>query len=131
LVVMVSGQHGARLCDMNSRRAPRAFTIIEILVALILMGVAAAGLVSALTGDRRLRDLAASQTFAADRTRERLETLAALPCAAAASGTSASAWGSERWNASASQSSWQLTDTLSLVRVGAPLLVLARVGCPE
>src|SRR5476651_692959 len=128
---MVSGPRGATLCGMNLRRARRAFTIIEILVALILLGVAGAGLVSALTGDRRLRDLAAAQLFAADRARERLESLAALPCAAAASGTSASPWGSERWSAIATQNSWQLTDTLSLARVAAPLIVLARVACPE
>lgn len=128
---MVSGADVATLCDMKLRGARRAFTIIEILVALILMGIAAAGLVSALTGDRRLRDLAAVQTFAADRARERLETLAALPCASATSGTYASALGSERWSATVSQSSWQLTDTLSLARVAAPLIISARVACPE
>jgi prepilin-type N-terminal cleavage/methylation domain-containing protein len=130
-MVMVCGLHGATLCCMKLRETRQAFTIIEILVALILLGVAGAGLVSALTGDRRLRDLAAAQLFAADRARERLESLAALPCAAAASGTSASPWGSERWSAIATQNSWQLTDTLSLARVAAPLIVLARVACPE
>jgi prepilin-type N-terminal cleavage/methylation domain-containing protein len=132
--VLVSGQRAATLCGMNLRPARRAFTLIEILVALILMGVAAAGLVSALTGDRRLRDLAAAQLFAAERARERIESLAALPCSASAGGTSNSAWGSERWNATASkegQSSWQLADTLSLGRSTAPVILLARVACPE
>lgn len=118
------------LCGMNRRCARRAFTLIEVLVALILMGVASAGLVSALSGDRRLRDLAAAQLFAADRARERLESLAALPCVAAASGVSTSPWGSERWSAAASPSSWTLTDTLSLARTAAPLVIVARVACP-
>lgn len=116
---------------MKLRRARRAFTLVELLVALMLMGVAAAALVSALSGDRRLRDLGAAHLFAADRTRERLESLAALPCGAAASGTSASAWGTERWNATAAQSSWILTDTLTLTRSKAPLVILARIACPE
>ena len=125
---MVSGVPVATLCDMNRRRA---FTLIEVLVALILMGVAAAGLVSALTGDRRLRDLAAAHLFAADRARERLESLAVLPCVAAASGASISAWGSERWTAAVSQSSWELADTLVLAHIAAPLVIRARVACPE
>ena len=48
----------------------RAFTLVELLVALIMVGVGVAGLVSALTGDRRLRDMAAAHAFAADRARE-------------------------------------------------------------
>lgn len=130
---MVFRERGATFGGMNLRRARRAFTLIEMLVALMLMAVAAAALVSALTGDRRLRDLAAAQQFAADRARERLESLAALPCAAAASGTSASVWGSERWSATAVQSSWNLTDTLRLAGSASekPLVVLARVACPE
>lgn len=115
---------------MNRRRTRCAFTLVEVLVALILMGVASAGLVSALSGDRRLRDLAAAQLFAADRARDRLESLAALPCAAAASGASASQWGSERWSAVVSQSSWTLTDTLSLARAPVPLVIVAHVACP-
>jgi len=115
----------------RARCARRAFTIIELLVALVLMGVAAAGLAGALTGDRRLRDLAAAQAFAADRARERLELLAALPCSSEASGTSASVWGLERWRASSSQVAWSLTDSLLLRRSAAPLVIEARVACPD
>jgi prepilin-type N-terminal cleavage/methylation domain-containing protein len=118
------------LCGMDHRRARRAFTLVEVLVALMLMGIASAGLASALTNDRRLRDLAAAQLFAADRARARLESLAALPCAASASGASASTWGSERWSAAGSPSSWTLTDTLVLARTAAPLVFVARVACP-
>jgi prepilin-type N-terminal cleavage/methylation domain-containing protein len=117
---------------MNHGRARRAFTLIEVLVALIMMGVAATGLVSALTGDRRLRDLAAAHEFAADRARERIELLAALPCSSDASGSSVSAWGSERWRASSSQVAWYLTDSLIPTRrSAAPLVIVARVACPD
>jgi prepilin-type N-terminal cleavage/methylation domain-containing protein len=113
---------------MTRRR--RAFTLIEVLVALIIMGVGAAGLAGALAGDLRLRDLAAANALAAGVARDRLELLAALPCSADASGTSESAWGSERWRASASPSSWSLTDTLRLRRTAAPVVIRARVACP-
>jgi prepilin-type N-terminal cleavage/methylation domain-containing protein len=118
------------LCGMITTHDRRAFTLVELLVALIIMGVAAAGLASALTGDRRMRDLAAAHAFAADRARERLELLASLPCSAPASGASASAWALERWSATASPSAWSLTDTVTLVRSSAQMVVQARVICP-
>ena len=116
---------------MKRFRSRRAFTIVELLVALVMMGIAAAALVSALTGDRRLRDLAAAHAFAADRARERLEWLAALPCAADVAGRSASAWGVESWRASPEALAWRLTDSLVLRRWEAPLVVEARVACPD
>jgi prepilin-type N-terminal cleavage/methylation domain-containing protein len=117
---------------MKPSRARRAFTLIELLVALVVMGVAVAGLVCALTGDRRLRDLSAAHSFAADRTRERLELLASLPCTSNASGTSESAWGSERWRASWSQSAWSLTDSLIMLHPSSvPIVIDARVACPD
>jgi prepilin-type N-terminal cleavage/methylation domain-containing protein len=109
----------------------RAYTLIELLVALIMMGVGVAGLVGALTGDRRLRDMAAAHTFAADRARERVELLAALPCNGSASGTVVSDWGTEHWFASSSQSVWSLTDSLSLARSSVPLVIAARITCPD
>jgi prepilin-type N-terminal cleavage/methylation domain-containing protein len=109
----------------------RGFTLIEVLVALILLGVASAGLVTSLTGDRKIRDMSAAQLFAAGRARDRIETLALLACAADASGTSVSAWGSERWHASASPTAWSLTDSLVLTRSTVPLVIQARVACPD
>lgn len=116
---------------MNRLRARHAITLVELMVALIILGVAAAGLVRALTGDRRLRDLAAANAFAADRMRERLEQLAGLPCSPDASGTYASVWGTERWRASSSRFSWHLTDSLELRGSRVPLLLEARVPCPD
>ena len=116
---------------MHRPRTRHAFTLVELLVALLLLGVAAEGLVSALTGDRRLRELAAAHSFAADRVRERLEQLAGLPCSPAASGTSGSAQVSEYWRASSSGFSWQLTDSLVLRGSTAPLVIEARVACPD
>ena len=115
---------------MKSRGTRRAFTIVEVLVALVIMGVACAGLAGGLTGDRRLRDLAAAELSAADRARERMELLAALPCDAESSGTNDAAWGTERWRATPATAAWHLTDSLRIRGSVAPLVFDLRVACP-
>jgi prepilin-type N-terminal cleavage/methylation domain-containing protein len=118
------------LRGMNRRGDRRAFTIVEVLVALVIMGVACAGLAGGLAGDRRLRDLAAGDLFAADRARERIELLAALPCAGESVGSSASAWGFERWRAVPATAAWRLTDSLFIRGSAAPIVFDLRVACP-
>jgi prepilin-type N-terminal cleavage/methylation domain-containing protein len=108
----------------------RAFTLVEVLVALVLMGVAAAGLVTALTGDHRVRELAAASSAAAGVARDRLELLSALPCSGDASGVTAFAWGAERWRAQASRSAWLLTDSLVPQSPATAIVIEARVACP-
>lgn len=119
--------HGTR----RTRRAPRAFTLIEVVVALVLTSAGAAALAGTVTADRRLRDMAAAQVFAADRARDLMELLSALPCASDANGTFTSTWGSERWHAAPSRSTWSVTDSILLRRVAAPLIVASRVTCPD
>jgi prepilin-type N-terminal cleavage/methylation domain-containing protein len=109
----------------------RGFTLVEVLVALLMTGVASAGLVAALTGDRTLRDASAAQQFAADRARDRLEALALVRCTTDAAGSTASTFGTERWHASISQSAWSLTDSLILARSAVPVVFQARVACPD
>lgn len=115
------------LCGMHRRRA---FTLVEVLVALVLMGVAAAGLVTALTGDHRLRAAAAAHSFAAARARERFELLAMLPCSGDASGATISGSGVERWRAQAAQPVWRLTDSLVPPAPAVPVVIEARIPCP-
>jgi prepilin-type N-terminal cleavage/methylation domain-containing protein len=115
---------------MKRRGIRRAFTIVEVLVALVIMGVACAGLAGGLTSDRRLRDLAAGELFAAERARERIELLAALPCAGESAGSSASEWGSEHWRAVPTQAAWRLTDSLTIRGSAAPIVFDLRVACP-
>lgn len=119
----------ARGCTLWRMQPRRAFTLVEVLVALVLMGVGAAALVTALTGDHRLRERAAESRFAAASVRARIELLAALPCSGDASGVTASAWGSERWNARASASRWSLTDSVVPRPPAAPIVIEARVAC--
>ena len=112
----------------------RAFTLIEVLVALVILGVAAAGLVTALTGDHRMRETAAVHGFEAARVRERLERLATLPCSGDAAGATTSVWGVERWHAQASPLTWRLTDSIlprpSVRSPQSPLVIEARIACP-
>jgi prepilin-type N-terminal cleavage/methylation domain-containing protein len=116
---------------MHRSRAPRAFTLVELVIALAIMGVAAAGLAGTLAGDRWLRDMTAANSFVADRTRERIELFAARQCSSDTSGTSVSAWGSERWHAWPSPPIWHLTDSVVLRRSAGPIVVEAHVTCPE
>jgi prepilin-type N-terminal cleavage/methylation domain-containing protein len=107
----------------------RAFTLVEVLVALVLVGIGAAGLATALGGDHRLRESAAAHSVAAGRARERMELLAVLPCLRDSSGTTASDWGVERWRAQVSPSGWVLTDSLLPRALGVPIVIEARVMC--
>lgn len=112
-------------------RSRAAFSLVEVLMALSLLGVGLAGLTAALAGDRRIRDLAAAHARAAARARELLEVLAARPCPGDTAGSSADAWGSESWRATAADGAWALTDSLALRGSRTPLVIEARVACPD
>ena len=114
-----------------THRPRAAFSLVELLVALTLLGVGAAGLALALAGDRRLRDLADSDARAADRLRARIELLVARPCGIDTAGTSTEPWGAESWRAIAVRGAWHLTDSLVPRRSNAPLVIEARVACPD
>jgi prepilin-type N-terminal cleavage/methylation domain-containing protein len=113
------------------RRPRAAFSLVELLVAVTLLGVGAAGLALALAGDRRLRDLADSDARAADLARGRIELLVARPCGIDTAGTSIESWGVESWRAIAVRGAWHLTDSLVLRRSKVPLVMEARVACPD
>jgi prepilin-type N-terminal cleavage/methylation domain-containing protein len=86
----------------HERRADRrAFTLLEVLVALVILGVgilglsANAALVSRLVGD------GSRLTIAATVATSRLEQLRALPCASATSGSATTRGIEERWSVGA------------------------------
>lgn len=107
-----------------------AFTLVEVLVALMLLGAAAGALVTALVGDHRLRERAAANTFAASVARARLEMLAASPCSGDVSGVTTSVRGTEHWWARASRPLWRLTDSILPPVPARPVVIEARVACP-
>lgn len=114
-----------------SHRPRGAFSLVELLVAVTLLGVGAAGLALALAGDRRVRDLAEADARVADRVRARIELLAARPCGIDTAGASVEPWGAESWRAIAVLGAWHLTDSLVPRRSNAPLVIEARVACPD
>lgn len=90
----------------------RAFTLIEIIVALTLLAVGAAGLASALTVDKKLRDAARARTRMAAQLRMRVATIAATRCPSDTSGVARDWWGDERWRATGSGVRARLVDSL-------------------
>jgi type II secretory pathway pseudopilin PulG len=109
----------------------RALSLVEVVVALSLIGVAGAALVAALVGDLRLRALASSHDGAAHRAHERLELLAIRSCSRDTSGSSVEVWGAELWRAAVNGRSWRLIDSASLRASRSVLAIDARIGCPE
>lgn len=108
-----------------------AFSLVEVLVALTLVSVAAAGLAVVLSGDRRLRDLAAAHDEVARRARERLELLALRPCLADTSGAANGRWGTEQWRASIVGNQWTLVDSVLPLRTHRGIAIHAVIACPE
>ena len=101
---------------MHVARVPKssrfAFTLVEIIVALTLVAVGAAGLASALTVDKKLRDAAQARTRMAAQLRMRLGAIAATRCTSDTSGVAHERWGDERWRAAVSGDRAHLIDSL-------------------
>jgi prepilin-type N-terminal cleavage/methylation domain-containing protein len=96
---------------MPSSHRP-AFTLVEIIVALTLLAVGAAGLASALTADKKLRDAAQARTRMAAQLRIRLGAIAATRCTSDTSGVVHEWWGDERWRATGTGDRAHLLDSL-------------------
>jgi prepilin-type N-terminal cleavage/methylation domain-containing protein len=112
-------------------RSRPAFSLVEVLIALVLLGVGAAGLASAQLGDQRLRAMAATHATLASRARDRWSALALLPCGADTAGTARGSWGRERWSATVADGRWLLVDSLRGPDDRTPILFSARVACPR
>jgi prepilin-type N-terminal cleavage/methylation domain-containing protein len=90
--------HAAPRISHHVRAERRAFTLLEVLVALVILGVGVLGLsghaalVSRLVGD------GARLTLAATIATTRLEQLRALPCASASSGAAITYGIEEQWS---------------------------------
>lgn len=115
---------------MPAFHSRHAFTLVELLIALALLGVGVTALASALLSDVRLRDLATSESGAAAHLRDRIEQLAVLPCMRDTAAADVAHWGIARWRASPQSGAWYLIDSMVPRRVRIPLVVEARVICP-
>jgi prepilin-type N-terminal cleavage/methylation domain-containing protein len=110
--------------------ARSGFTLVELIVALVLLGVGGATLATALVGERRLRELAAVESGIALAAGERLAWLAVRRCDAGLGGRRVERWGEERWAASPRDGAWSLGDTLAPNGARVPVLIVTRVACP-
>ena len=85
-------------------RGRRAFTLLEVLVALTLLGAGVLGLSASATLVSRMIGDGARLTLAATIATARLERLRALPCANATSGSATTRGIEERWSVTATGS---------------------------
>lgn len=78
-------------------RTPRAFSIVELLTALVLLAVGVAAYARAATAVSRLENQAHLRSAVAAVERARLDSLADLPCGTSREGTAAHRGILERW----------------------------------
>lgn len=107
------------------------YTLVEVLVAFVLLAMSAGALAAGIAADRRLRLVAAQRDDAADRVRHRLEQLAARCGAADTTAIERGAWGSESWRAVRGESWWRLTDTVRNVAGRGLSVATADIVCRE
>jgi prepilin-type N-terminal cleavage/methylation domain-containing protein len=116
---------------MSPAHPRTAFTLVELLVALALLGVGVTALATALLSDIRLRNLAAGESGAAAQLRDRIELLAVAPCTGDTSAAELAPWGAARWHASPRAGVWHLVDSVTPRRVHTALVIEVRVACPD
>ncbi len=115
----------------SAARSHTGFTLVEIVVALVLVGAAGAGLASGIGGHGRLRYLATQHTLAGERARTHLELLAVRRCTADTAAALVESWGTDAWQAIAAGGVWTSTDSFALRRIARPVVIEARVSCPD
>jgi type IV pilus assembly protein PilV len=84
----------------HRRRARAGFTLVELMVAIMVMAVGVLGLAGTAVAVARMAGGAAQQTIAANVAASRFERLRASPCAAVKSGTATARGVQEKWVAS-------------------------------
>lgn len=111
-------------------RAHRAFSLVELLTALVLLAVGLAAFVRAAGAIARLESDARLRRVVAQAVRARLDSLAGQPCGAARSGTAEREGVHERWTASPDDGRLQLADSVTVPARPALARVLAvRLAC--
>jgi prepilin-type N-terminal cleavage/methylation domain-containing protein len=118
----------------HRRVGRRGFTLIELIVAIVIMVVGVLGLASTAAMVSRLVGGAAQQTVAANVAASRFERLRSVACANIVSGTADTLRMHESWHAaSGGPSLWMVTDTVTYNAAGgrSPQLVFqSYIRCP-
>lgn len=92
----------------------RAFSLVELLTALVLLAVGLAAFVRAAGAVARLDNDARLRRALADVTQARIDSFAAQPCGAPGAGQANHAGVSERWSASSDGRRWLVVDSLAV-----------------
>jgi prepilin-type N-terminal cleavage/methylation domain-containing protein len=120
---------------MTKRRANTSgFTIVEVLVAIVIMAIGVLGLAGTASSVSRLIGGGAQQTIAANIALSRFEWLRSTSCASVVAGTATMRGMTEQWGVSASGTSlYTVTDTVTYQAAGGrrplPLVFTSYVKC--
>jgi prepilin-type N-terminal cleavage/methylation domain-containing protein len=119
---------------INRRSENSGFTIVEVLVAIVIMAVGVLGLAGTATSVSRLIGGGAQQTIAANVAMSRFEQLRSVACASIASGTATTRGMTEHWHVQSSGTRlFTAIDTVTYKAAGgrtpAPLVFTSFVKC--
>lgn len=120
---------------MTTRRRNRSgFTVVEVLVAIVIMAIGVLGLAGTAASVSRLIGGGAQQTIAANIALSRFEQLRSTACASMAAGTATTRGMTEHWTVSASGTSlYTATYTVKYKAAGgrrpSPLIFTSYVKC--
>lgn len=119
-----------------TKRPPKnsGFTIVEVLVAIVIMAIGVLGLASTASNVSRLIGGGAQQTLAANIAMSRFEQLRSTSCADMAGGTATRRGMSEHWTVQSSGAFlYAATDTVTYTAAGgrkpSPLVFTSYVTC--
>ncbi len=113
-----------------ARRAARGFSVVEALVAIILLAAAGTGMAMAFTAAGSLRTRALAERAVADDAVSRMGMLARRPCSAPdTSGTDASGRVVLRWGAVRSGDDWVFADSALASGGSDERIISGRVSC--
>lgn len=113
----------------ETRRRRRGISLVEVLIACVLLTVAVLGLVSVATGVSRQTGNSRRQVIAASMAQARLDSLRSLSCASMSSGARTRQGITEEWTVSGSGATRDIVLRLTLPRLSNQIVYRALVPC--
>lgn len=110
-------------------RAHRGVSLIEVLIACVLLTVAVLGLVSVATGVNKQTGNSRRQIVAAGMAQARLDSLRSLPCGSMVGGSATRQGITQTWTVTGTGTTRTIVLSLTLPRMTNPLVYRALVPC--
>ena len=119
------------LVHRPSSHAPPGFTLVEVVVALVLLAIAALGVASTTTFVARLAATGRALALASNATASVVDSLRGAPCTTLGAGSASTPAGTVRWTTTPFGTTRHVRATLTplSVRVRAPLVEEVIVPC--